>query len=242
MSSSMDLDDEGAARILTSLATPTNSTFGHFRHMSLDSPKASSFPRQSESKSGASRKSASQSSSRLSHNSSYQQTQQRRQPFDLFEALLRHEDVLLYLTTQHMQPQELFSLYCISRPFYIAVRARLTSFILSSARRWARLSHSRPSRDLPEPSTRINRVPVSSATSRSRSRRFNYTIEHQSAASQALSACGTEPTPPGIYSPHDVTTLLPFCNYLHLCTPDPIAVIAGPTSRQNAPKVVPTFR
>ena len=241
MSSNMDLDEEGAARILTSLATPTTSTFGHFRQMSLDSPSVGSFPAQSQSASNAEHAST-QRSSYSSQARSYQQSHPSREPFRLFEAFLEHDDVLLYLTTQQMEPQELFRLYCISRPFYFAVNTRLISYILSSGRRWARLSPSRPSREVPEPSTRIVRLPRPSAQSLSRSRHFSYKIEHQSAAARALGTCGTEPTPPGIYSPHDATTLLPFCNYLHLCTPDPAAVRARIGSKQHPPRLVPTFR
>lgn len=203
----MDLDEESAAQILASMATPTTSTFSHFRNMSLDSPHTPNFPHH-----------APPSAVRHQSESQSQGQKEPNKPFALFEELLRHEDIVLYLTTQHMEPTSLFNLFCISRAFNYVVNSHLTSYMLSSARRWARLSHHRPSNNVSESSTRITRIPTMS--SRPRSRR--YEIEHQSASRHALQACGTEPTPPGIYSLSDVTTLLPFHNFLHLCVKDPV--------------------
>lgn len=239
MAANMHMNDEDAARMLTSLATPTTSTFGHFRQMSLDSPSTSSFPN------------GSASSANFNNEKSLKVPRpagRKLNPdFRLFETLLVYDDIILYLTTQHMEPQELFDLYAISRAFHYRVNLRLTSYILSSARRWALLSDSRPSTEMPEPSTRIKRSAAPSWPSVSRSRRTCYEIEHQSAAAQALQACGTEPTPPGLYSAHDITTLLPFCNYLHLCVPDPTHRVirnqdGSRTTAQGSPRVVPTFR
>jgi len=138
-------------------------------------------------------------------------------PFSIFKAFLEHDDLLLYLITQHFEPQEFFELYAMSTHFFYLVNLHMTSYILCSARRWARLSHQRPSQALAEPSTRILRVPLQKNQSRSR----RYHIEHDSAARQEMQACGTEATPIGIYSPYDITTLLPFHNYLQLCKLDP---------------------
>lgn len=206
------MDDEAAAKILTDLATPTTATFQHLRNLSLDDqgtagPSQSSHSaRQNPADGGETKAQKGRESSNNNNNG-----------FSVFDGLLQHDDILLYLTTQHMEPQELFTLYCISKPFHYIVNSHMTNYILSSARRWARLTHHRPSNDLPEPSTRIKRHPPSAGVPKSR----RFTVEHQSASSRALQACGTEPTPPGIYSNYDITTLLPFHNYMYLCTIDP---------------------
>lgn len=220
MSQPMELDEKSAAQILASMATPTTSTFSHFRNMSLESPHTPIFPHIAPPP--------------PIHQQRQKQSQAPKEPnkqFALFDELLRHEDIALYLTTQHMEPTSLFNLFCISRAFNYIVNSHLTSYIFSSARRWARLSHHRPSINLPESSTRITRIPTMSSKPRSR----RYEIEHQSASSRALQACGTEPTPPGIYSLSDVTTLLPFHNFLHLCVKDPVLrPLSGPRARSAA--------
>lgn len=235
-------EDAGAAHILASMATPnriapitatpneatpTTSAFSHFRNMSLDQPMDSA------------------------------SKPDRPQPAhipkieSLFEALIQHEDVLLYITTQFMEPGELFILYCMSRPFHMVVNANLTSYMLCSARRWARISHTRPSNEVPEPSRRD--LHSLSSTKRLNTRR--YFIDHMSASRKAMQACGTEPTPPGIYSPHDITTVLPFHNFLFFCRADrpddrqwPWNHSKGKATSgsneilQRPPRFVPTFR
>lgn len=136
--------------------------------------------------------------------------------FNLFSAILKHDDLLLYITTQHFEPRELIILYRLSKTFHLIVNQGMTSFVLSSARRWARLTHSRPSREVLEPSTRI-RPPVDPETSFAS--RLHRTPRH-SASKHAMEACGTEPSNPGVYSPYDITTIFPFHMHSHLCVRD----------------------
>lgn len=114
------------------------------------------------------------------HGSAGQQTEPRlveKEPFNLWEALCGHEEIMLHLATQHLPPRTFLTMFSISRTFNHGVRENMTSYMVSSARKWGHL--------------------------------------------RKVEVDGTEPTLPGSYAQADVTTLLPFHHFMHLCIPDP---------------------
>lgn len=178
-------------------------------------------------------------------------------PFQLLDEICKYPDVLLYLTTQHLHPKDMLKLYSISKQYHYLINSRYTTYMLCSARRWAWL--------LPDTIMRKEVEDKGLWGSVSAFKEEVTVIDSSSGVEQMMNSIGQDnkgkekarpqtrpkavplifadpmqPSRPGEYNIWDITTLLPFNNYRHLCTPDPTRRTI--TTNDDRIRHVPTFR
>lgn len=68
--------------------------------------------------------------------------------FNIFDAFMEHNELLLYLTTNILLPSDFLTLYSISKPFHLKVNAHQTAYILSAVRAWAPVGDPCPTANL----------------------------------------------------------------------------------------------
>ena len=181
----------------------------------------------------------------------------------MLERLCKHPDILLYLTTQFLKPEDLLTLYTLSKRFHYQLNSRYTTYMLCSARRGARLLPNKFLREVPaEEGTlwgAVSAYDINNGASSSQVNAANISL--QVASSQDDAANLEEhrkqrfianlpildpmaPSIPGQINIWDITTLLPFNQYVHLCTPDPTlrALNISADTTDTRTRHVPTFR
>jgi hypothetical protein len=159
--------------------------------------------------------------------------------FLMLERLCEQPDIVILLTTQYLQPKDLLTLYTLSKVFHYQVNSRYTSYMLCSARRWAGLLPNKFLREVP-PDEGILWGTVSAydtknevhkqGSARNQNQRQDSTqhippnVEEHREKRFAASIPILDPmapTVPAELNVWDITTLLPFNQYVHLCTIDP---------------------
>lgn len=181
-----------------------------------------------------------------------------RSSFQLLDELCKYPDILLYLTTQHLHPVDTLKLYSISKPYHYLVNSRYTTYMLCSARRWAWLLPDTIMRKEVEEKglwgsvsafkEEVDLLDVTSGqqmksaevhdNNQNKKGKERARAQTRQKATPVFFADPMQPSKPGEYNIWDITTLLPFNNYGHLCTPDP----TRRTNTKEHVRYVPTFR
>ena len=177
-------------------------------------------------------------------------------PFQLLHEICKYPDILLYLTTQHLHPTDMLKLYSISKPYHYLVNSRYTTYMLCSARRWAWLLPDTIMRKEVEEKglwgsvsafkEEVNVIDVTSGRESAETPDNNQNnkgkerarAQTRQKATPFIFADPMQPSRPDEYNIWDITTLLPFNNYVHLCIEDP----TRRTNTKEHVRHVPTFR